>query len=92
MLARITLGCLALLAAMPAMAADKPNIVLIASDNFGYGDAGTCGGGPDHGMPTPGLDAWRTRGCPPNSKALSAVKSRGGQPRGSLPLFIEWRY
>ena len=36
--------------------AQKPNIVLIASDDFGYGDAGVYGGGPGRGMPTPNLD------------------------------------
>jgi hypothetical protein len=33
----------------------KPNIVLIVSDDFGYGDAGVYGGGPGRGMPTPTL-------------------------------------
>ena len=31
----------------------KPNIVLIVSDDFGYGDAGVYGGGENRGMPTP---------------------------------------
>ncbi len=34
----------------------KPNIVLIVSDDFGYGDAGVYGGGPGRGMPTPNID------------------------------------
>ena len=34
----------------------KPNIVLIVSDDFGYGDAGVYGGGPNRGMPTPNID------------------------------------
>jgi hypothetical protein len=37
-------------------AAKKPNIILIVSDDFGYGDAGVYGGGPNRGMPTPQLD------------------------------------
>ena len=31
----------------------KPNIVLIVSDDFGYGDSGPYGGGEGRGMPTP---------------------------------------
>ncbi len=45
------------LASRPASAqAKKPNIILIVSDDFGYGDAGPYGGGVGRGMPTPSLD------------------------------------
>ena len=44
------------LAAAPVSAQQKPNIILILSDDFGYGDAGSYGGGPGRGMPTPSLD------------------------------------
>ncbi|BBY43573.1 arylsulfatase [Mycolicibacterium celeriflavum] len=40
----------------------KPNIVLIVSDDFGYGDAGVYGGGENRGMPTPGLDQMAEEG------------------------------
>jgi len=40
----------------------KPNIVLIVSDDFGYGDAGVYGGGPNRGMPTPNLDRMADEG------------------------------
>jgi arylsulfatase len=48
--------------AIDACAADKPNIVLIVSDDFGYGDAGVYGGGPNRGMPTPNLDRMAAEG------------------------------
>lgn len=58
---------LALIAAMglapaPVAAQQKPNIILILSDDFGYGDAGPYGGGPGRGMPTPGLDRLADEG------------------------------
>ena len=37
---------------------EKPNIVLIVSDDFGYGDMGVYGGGENRGQPTPNLDRW----------------------------------
>ena len=40
----------------------KPNIILILSDDFGYGDAGVYGGGPGRGMPTPNLDRMAAEG------------------------------
>ena len=45
----------------------KPNIILILSDDFGYGDAGVYGGGENRGMPTPNLDrlAAEGMGMPP---------------------------
>jgi arylsulfatase A-like enzyme len=58
---------LAMLAAVtsPVVAkeeAKKPNIILILSDDFGYGDAGIYGGGPGRGMPTPSLDRMAEEG------------------------------
>jgi hypothetical protein len=40
----------------------KPNIVLIVSDDFGYGDAGVYGGGPGRGMPTLNIDRLADEG------------------------------
>jgi arylsulfatase len=40
----------------------KANIILIVSDDFGYGDAGVYGGGPNRGMPTPSLDRMASEG------------------------------
>ena len=63
----ITLALLVLLAGLtglvsPVQAADKPNIILILSDDFGYGDSGPYGGGPGRGMPTPSLDRLADEG------------------------------
>jgi arylsulfatase A-like enzyme len=57
-------GAAALLCAVsPAQAADKkPNIVLIVSDDFGYGDSGPYGGGIGRGMPTPAIDRMSQEG------------------------------
>src|SRR5262252_869570 len=53
--------CAAFIAAA-APAADKSNIIVIVSDDFGYGDAGVYGGGPGRGMPTPNLDRMAEEG------------------------------
>jgi arylsulfatase A-like enzyme len=45
-----------------ALAAEKPNIVLIVTDDYGWGDAGVYGGGENRGMPTPGLDRMAAEG------------------------------
>jgi arylsulfatase len=41
--------------ASPLRAAEKPNIVLIFMDNFGWGELGFNGGGIIHGAATPPL-------------------------------------
>ena len=50
------------LVAGPASAQQKPNIILILSDDFGYGDSGVYGGGVGRGMPTPSLDRLADEG------------------------------
>jgi arylsulfatase A-like enzyme len=56
-------GLAACLAAAPAaQAQDKPNILLIVSDDTGYGDLGPYGGGEGRGMPTPSIDALAAEG------------------------------
>jgi len=60
----MSLILLAPLAAAPLMAqaVTKPNIILILSDDFGYGDAGVYGGGENRGMPTPSIDRMAGEG------------------------------
>lgn len=45
-----------------AYAAQKPNIVLIVSDDTGWGDLGVYGGGEGRGMQTPNLDKLADNG------------------------------
>jgi arylsulfatase A-like enzyme len=64
----VCLGLLAsfatVVAAAPTTAQEqqKPNIILIVTDDFGYGDAGVYGGGEGRGMPTPNLDRLANEG------------------------------
>src|SRR5947209_17999511 len=49
-------------APVTAQQVQKPNIILILSDDFGYGDGGAYGGGEGRGMPTPNLDRLAEEG------------------------------
>jgi len=60
---------------------DKPNIVLVLMDNFGYGEVGVYGGGVMRGAATPNIDSIATEGfqltnynveaeCTPSRSAL----------------------
>ena len=64
-----------------AFATEKPNIILILADNFGYGELGSYGGGITRGAPTPRLDELARQGtrltnfnvepsCTPSRSAL----------------------
>jgi arylsulfatase A-like enzyme len=48
--------------AAPVIAAEQPNILLIVSDDTGYGDLGPYGGGEGRGMPTPNIDNMAANG------------------------------
>jgi arylsulfatase A-like enzyme len=61
----VALAAFAFLAAAPAAVAQeepKPNILLIVSDDTGYGDIGAYLGGEARGMPTPNLDQLADEG------------------------------
>ena len=65
----IGLGLLASVAAMVTVSlpaagqqAQKPNIIMIVSDDTGYGDLGPYGGGVGRGMPTPNIDRLAAEG------------------------------
>jgi len=51
-----TAACCGLARTAEAQGSSKPNILLIVSDDTGYGDLGPYGGGEGRGMPTPNID------------------------------------
>ena len=66
---QIGVGLLASVAAMVTVSlpaagqqAQKPNIIMIVSDDTGYGDLGPYGGGVGRGMPTPNIDRLAAEG------------------------------
>ena len=59
---KIVAGLLAGSVVSGAIAADKPNILFIVSDDTGYGDLGPYGGGTGRGMPTPNIDRMADEG------------------------------
>jgi arylsulfatase len=76
-----------------AAAGSRPNIVILLSDNLGYGDLGVYGGGAIRGAPTPRIDGLASEGlrlanfnvelsCTPSRSALMtgryAVRSGTG--------------
>ncbi|KRE16994.1 arylsulfatase [Bosea sp. Root381] len=46
----------------PPLPGQKPNIIMIISDDTGYGDLGPYGGGAGRGMPTPSIDKLAAEG------------------------------
>ena len=43
-------------------ASERPNVVLVLMDNFGYGEVGVYGGGAMRGAPTPNIDSIAAQG------------------------------
>ena len=56
------LGLAAIASPVAAQDGKRPNILLIVSDDTGYGDLGPYGGGPLRGMPTPNIDQMAADG------------------------------
>jgi arylsulfatase len=71
----------------PTFAADKPNIILILSDDFGYGDSAPYGGGPGRGMPTPALERLANEGMTffSNYAQPSCTPGRAAVQTGRIP-------
>lgn len=55
-------AALASASATALAAAERPNILMIISDDTGYGDLGPYGGGEGRGMPTPNIDQMASEG------------------------------
>ncbi|TVM36849.1 arylsulfatase [Oceanidesulfovibrio marinus] len=70
-----------------AQAADKPNILLIVSDDTGYGDLGVYGGGEGRGMPTPNFDRLADEGMTMFSfyAQPSCTPGRAAMQTGRIP-------
>jgi arylsulfatase len=83
--------------ATPVHAQQRPNIVLIFMDNFGYGELGVYGGGITRGAPTERIDALAEEGtrllnfnvevqCTPSRAALMTGRYAIRSGNGSVPL------
>ncbi|MGC1953885.1 MAG: arylsulfatase [Gammaproteobacteria bacterium] len=73
---------------LPAMAKEsKPNIILIVSDDTGYGDLGPYGGGEGRGMPTPSIDRLAAEGMTMYSfyAQPSCTPGRAAMQTGRIP-------
>jgi arylsulfatase len=90
-------GLLLVLLAGSAYAQDKPNIVLVFMDNFGWGEPGFNGGGIIRGAPTPRLDKLASEGlrltnfnveaqCTPSRSAIMTGRYAIRSGNGVAPL------
>ena len=87
--AQVILACLLLsLLAGTTMADERPNIVLMLSDNLGYGDLGVYGGGAIRGAPTPNIDQLAQEGIRFTNFNVEAecTPSRSALMTGRMPI------
>ena len=58
----VALAALGSISQAAMAAAERPNILMLVVDDFGYGDSGAYGGGEGRGMPTPNIDKLASEG------------------------------
>ena len=92
----LAVAAITVFAAIPGFAADKPNIVLLISDDTGWGDPGCYGGGEGRGMATPNIDQmakegmqlWNFYGQPSCTPGRAAIQTGRNPNRSGLTTVI----
>jgi len=93
----VLLACVLLSSFSAAHAPDKPNIVLVFLDNFGWGEPGFNGGGIIRGAATPRMDSLASQGlrltnfnvesqCTPSRSAIMTGRYAIRSGTGQVPL------
>ncbi len=93
----LLIACALVPCSSPAYAQERPNIVLIFMDNFGWGEPGFNGGGVTRGAPTPRLDRLADQGlrltnfnvevqCTPSRSALMTGRYAIRSGNATVPL------
>jgi len=93
----VLLACVLLSSFSAAHAQDKPNIVLVFLDNFGWGEPGFNGGGIIRGAATPRMDSLASQGlrltnfnvesqCTPSRSAIMTGRYAIRSGTGQVPL------
>jgi arylsulfatase len=93
----VVFACALVFSFSPAYAQEKPNIVLVFMDNFGWGEPGFNGGGIIRGAATPRMDTLASEGlrltnfnvetqCTPSRAAIMTGRYAIRSGNGTVPL------